>query len=675
MVDDIVAASYVAAALVYLFFFLLLLTDRRRGPYQWMLIFVALTGVAWAFHLWLAGRSTWALYQDSFLIDGLRGWVWALFFSAVISGQASLFRVIRTNPVIPLCGGVLLGLGLWRVSGLTILDGAHHTWVLLYDLSIACLVLLLIERAYRLADEEMRLAIRPLCFALGVLYLLDLYLFSQAMLFGQVEPMVWRLRGFGHLLAVPFFLLTTKRCKQWAIRIFVSRAVIYNSSLLLFVGLYLLLMSMAGYYLKYIGGEWGGSMRLAFILLAMALLLVIFLSESFRQQVKVFITKHFFANKYEYRDEWLAVTKALSRPLEGRSAYDHALRVVAQRLTAEQAALYRCINGLFECVSEQGQPPMLQGALERLVPFWSGKPWIVDLNEFRHHPERYQGAVADIALLSRSDTQILLPLFHQAELFGVIALGSSKLNQLNFEDRDYLKTLADQLVNFLVLSEASRNLAEAKQFETFNQMSAFLVHDLKNTLAQLQMMLVNAERHKRNPEFIDDSLETLANVVKRLQKTMEQLRREPSHSGTPQRVNLPQLVREVTAERAVEKPQPELGNLVDLDLNIDASRLKNVLGHLVQNAQEATEDSGRVVLSTVQSGDSLKIAVQDTGHGMAPEFVRERLFRPFDTTKGNAGMGIGVYEARQFALQADGRLEVSSQPGQGSEFVLTLPIT
>jgi putative PEP-CTERM system histidine kinase len=673
LIEDIIAASYAAAALVYLFFFLLLLTDRQRGRYHWLLLGVALVGIVWAAHLWLAASSSYALYLDSFIFDGLRGWVWALFFSAVISGDPTLLSTFRANPVVPTAGGLLVVLIALRLLGVETLGVSHTQWLLIYDLFISCLVLLLVERCYRLTEPSMRQAIRPLCLALGILYLFDLYMFSQAMLFGYVESMVWRLRGFGHLLAVPFFLLTTKRSTGWAIRIFVSRTVIYNSSLLLFVGLYLLLMSLAGYYVRYIGGEWGSMMRLAFILLAMALLLVIFLSEPFRQQFKVLIAKHFFANKYEYRDEWLAVTQALSRQRDC-SAYQQALGVITERLEASQAALYSFKNGSFVLMSQQGDILPIEAGLDRLLPFWTQRPWVVDLDEFRLHPERYEGLVVDTSLLSQSDIRILLPLYHSGGLFGAISLGPSNLKRLNFEDRDYLKTIADQLVNFLVLSEANKDLAEAKQFETFNQMSAFLVHDLKNTLAQLQMILVNAQRHKHNPEFIDDSLDTLGNVVKRLQRTMDHLRRDRPMTAPSQRVSLSHLSQEIIRERSVEKPLPMAGEILDLNIHIDAARLKSVLSHLVQNAQEATDDDGEVRLNMTQTGDSLVISVVDTGQGMDESFVRERLFRPFDTTKGNGGMGIGVYEARQFAEQVQGRLDVTSKLGEGTTFVLTLPL-
>jgi signal transduction histidine kinase len=59
---------------------------------------------------------------------------------------------------------------------------------------------------------------------------------------------------------------------------------------------------------------------------------------------------------------------------------------------------------------------------------------------------------------------------------------------------------------------------------------------------------------------------------------------------------------------------------------------------------------------------------------MSPEFIRERLFRPFDSTKGSHAMGIGAYQAREYARMLGGQLEVKSTEGQGTTFTLQLPV-
>jgi signal transduction histidine kinase len=99
-----------------------------------------------------------------------------------------------------------------------------------------------------------------------------------------------------------------------------------------------------------------------------------------------------------------------------------------------------------------------------------------------------------------------------------------------------------------------------------------------------------------------------------------------------------------------------------------------VLEHLVQNAQEATAAEGKVELRLGRQQELAVIEIEDSGCGMDTQFIRERLFKPFDTTKGNAGMGVGAYEAREFVLGAGGDIQVSSEPGVGTRFTVTLPL-
>jgi signal transduction histidine kinase len=108
-------------------------------------------------------------------------------------------------------------------------------------------------------------------------------------------------------------------------------------------------------------------------------------------------------------------------------------------------------------------------------------------------------------------------------------------------------------------------------------------------------------------------------------------------------------------------------------VSADRDRLAAVIEHLVQNAQEATPADGHVTLRVSGDGEWALIEVQDDGSGMDAEFIAERLFKPFDTTKGNAGMGVGVYESREFVQALGGEISVESAPRRGTVFRVKLP--
>ncbi|MCK5093009.1 MAG: PEP-CTERM system histidine kinase PrsK, partial [Gammaproteobacteria bacterium] len=261
-------------------------------------------------------------------------------------------------------------------------------------------------------------------------------------------------------------------------------------------------------------------------------------------------------------------------------------------------------------------------------------------------------------------------------LMGFIILAEARvLRQINWEDRDLLKTAGYQVANQIALLKATRELMDARQFEAFNRLASFIVHDLKNLSAQLSLIISNSDRHKHNPAFVDDMISTVENVTNKMNRMLSQLRKGIVGEENKVSVNLEQVLTEVISLCSGKRPVPELKiEDKELCLYIEQERLINVISHLVQNAQEATHDDGVVEIYAYQKQESAIVEILDNGSGMTDEFVNDRLFRPFDTTKGNAGMGIGVYESREFVWSQGGDISVNSQKGMGTVFRITLPI-
>jgi len=141
-------------------------------------------------------------------------------------------------------------------------------------------------------------------------------------------------------------------------------------------------------------------------------------------------------------------------------------------------------------------------------------------------------------------------------------------------------------------------------------------------------------------------------------------------------VDLVELVTEVVASKQHLLPAPQM--LIQSEsvlVPLEKGRLSTVLAHLIDNAQQATEDEGEVILTLSSTENMRLIEIKDSGHGMDDDFIRNRLFKPFDTTKGNAGMGIGMYESREFIRQLGGEIYVQSKPGKGSIITLHIPLS
>jgi putative PEP-CTERM system histidine kinase len=205
-------------------------------------------------------------------------------------------------------------------------------------------------------------------------------------------------------------------------------------------------------------------------------------------------------------------------------------------------------------------------------------------------------------------------------------------------------------------------------------MSAFLVHDLKNVQAQLALISTNAKKHGDNPEFIADVFETVESATERLSKVLSQLRNKHVAQSESQLVDIGELINSVVKQRNISLPLVTFDNLNHCEMAIDGETFHSVLNHLIQNAQEATNKQGWVKVELTEQENHLGIVISDNGCGMSKDFITNRLFKPFDTTKGNAGMGIGVFEAKQFIEGIAGIIKVESIQGEGTKFIIDLPI-
>jgi putative PEP-CTERM system histidine kinase len=263
----------------------------------------------------------------------------------------------------------------------------------------------------------------------------------------------------------------------------------------------------------------------------------------------------------------------------------------------------------------------------------------------------------------------------QERLVGFVVLAHARARrEFDWEDIDLLRTAGSQVAGTLVQASDARRLAEARQFEGFNRLTAFLMHDLKNIAAQQSLLLQNAERHKGNPAFIDDMLATVANSVQRIGRLLEQLRggAAPAAQG---RVQLAAVIARAIGECRAQPPMPAFEPPADeLWVRADADQLATVLGHVIRNAQDAAMAHGHVTLTLKRESGQAEIEIEDDGAGMDEDFIRNRLFKPFFTTKASRGMGIGAYQAREYVRSLGGSMHVDSSPGEGSVFTIRLPL-
>lgn len=547
----------------------------------------------------------------------------------------------------------------------------------------ALLGLVLIEQAVRNAPVDLRRDMRLMVIGLGGLLAYDLFLFSQAELLSGIDAASWQLRGVVNALAVPFLIAGTRRLAQFRIELFLSRQATFYTFALVALGVYVLIATAAGLWIQRLGGTWGEFARFAFLAAAMAVAALLVGSVTIRRQTRVFLSKHFYQSRYDYRHEWLRFIRTLS----SASASDvprAAVQSVAQILNSPGGLLYRQPEGSSEFVAvgswsaTGGESPDVHtlAADSPLVDFMRHKRWIIDLRERELQPELYDHADVPQWLAEDAAWRLMSPIFLGDTLLGFFLLREPPPPfRLMYEDRDLLNVAGQHVATLLAQHDADRRVAELSQFEAYNRLTTFVMHDLKNCAAQLKLLVGNATRHRRNPEFVDDAFTTIERTSERMTRLIAQLRREGAEEAA-RLVDLREALQVALRRCAELHPRPVLEALPDRPCVVlaNSERLVSALEHVVRNAQEAAGRLGEVRVVVERRDTRVKVWVRDSGAGMDSVFIRNRLFRPFDTTKGPTGMGIGAYQAREFARSAGGSVEVRSEPGQGTTFGLEFPV-
>jgi putative PEP-CTERM system histidine kinase len=547
-------------------------------------------------------------------------------------------------------------------------------------LGMAVLGLLLIEQFFRNSNEGELWATKHLCIALGMFLIYDFFMYAEALLFQNLDRNFWQARGVVITMAAIPMAISMKRLRsnedESPSRSFhLSRHVAFHSLTLMAAGFYLIGMAIAAYFIRYLGGSWGGLLQITFLCAASLILVVLLFSGQIRSRTRVWLSKNFFSYKYDYRVEWLQFTQKLA---SGSNDIPLSITVAIADLAKSPGGILwgRNPSGNLSTLTHwEMASPGNDIDLDAVGRWLEEQEWIIDLHEWRQSPDVYRNLELPKALIDIPKAWLLIPLLFGENIQGMLLLKNSEhTNELNWEDRDLLKVAGRQAASHLAQYQADQALVESRQFEAFNRLAAYVIHDLKNILAQLSLMVSNAEKHRHNPEFVDDMVDTVNNSVDRMTNLMAQLR-SGTETANHNEVGLYKVLQQAVSEAGLRQPAPELVDSEDdCVVNCNSDRLHSVFGHLIHNAQDATDKQGNIsVRLTIQPGYA-SVEIEDSGQGMDEHFIQYRLFKPFDSTKGLTGMGIGAFESRDFIRNLGGEILVESTPGKGSKFTVNIPI-
>ena len=680
LVFGVGAIGFAAAALLYAVGAVLVYSSRSvKGQGHWLVLALSASSL-WACCVLLALFLPGAWARWLIVADGLHAAVWIGFVASLLSGGVRLQPAHRIGHA--LLAAALVAVGVVAYSALAdnaaAIDGSLRQLGLASMLLLPLLGVLALEQVFRNTDFEHRPVLRPLSIGVGIVFAVDIFIYSQALLFSGIDGNLWLLRGVANAIAAPVIFIAAKRQPVWSRSLFVSRHIVFYTASLVAAGVYLLVMAGGGYLIASQNRSWGAPLQILFLLSSAGVMFYALFSVRIHMRLKIFIAKHFYRNRYDYREEWLRFIGTLSGYSDVASLPERSVKALADIIGATKGELWLSAG--------PGAPFVGYGALNLSVPqneltredvlpkFLADTKWIIDSQEYALDPEVYEHAFVDEQLLSETPS-IVVPLLHGSGMIGVVRLDRPKsLGKLTYEDHDLLRTAGRQVAIFLAQEMAQNELAESRQFEAFSKLTAFLMHDLKNLVAQQELLVRNAQRFKEDPKFIDDAIATIDVGVQRMRKMLNLLG-GATRRDKRVRVGVEAMLTEAIQICSDREPRPMLEVIQpNVFVTVDRDRLAMALEHAIRNAQEATPADGRVDLKLSADEHWAFIDIEDTGVGMDATFLRERLFKAFDSTKGAKGMGIGAYQIRDIARAAGGDVEVSSELGHGTRVRLRLPI-
>lgn len=666
--------AHIAAFAAYGIFAILLAFRGARSWLGGLLIFAAGMTAAWSLAVLLLDWSMLPAWPSE-LAAPLRDGAWYAVVLAVLyttgQGQGVWRRLAVGTAFVVLLNAVFSGFALDGGNVLGIQLDARTTGIV-----SAVMGLILVENMMRNLSRDEFWAAKLLGIGLFGVLLFQFLVRLPEFLTGTPADALIVARPLVFLIVLPLFVVTAVRSPTLQLRIHSSRKIVFHTAALISIGILLQGTAIAAYYVRYYGGNNATVLSIVLGFAGAVAVMVALSSAGIRSRLRVFINENFFSYKYDYRLEWNKFIRALSAWEDG----DIPLRV---------------LRTLAEVLDSPG------GALWVLRESWHQ---FMPVARWSFHTELAPVAPDDASLVAFDDPEcvylellsdkgpsasawhkrfpaawLAVPLRYRGQLIGVALVNKPRADRkLDWEDKNLIGLVALQLAAYLIQEETAQALADARQLEEFNKRFAFILHDTKNTIGQLSLLVRNAEQFGHDVEFRKDMIVTLRNSVEKLQALLAQLKGDkaakPNGEARREAVDVGALVAEFVEQKR------RLGlNVVLKDESLpvsaaiaDKTAFLGVLEHVVTNAIEAAPPGAPVTVKIASAGSSIRVAVADLGPGMSQQFITDELFRPLRSTKGS-GFGIGAYQAREIMRDLGGDIDVKSKLGEGTTFALSLP--
>jgi len=535
----------------------------------------------------------------------------------------------------------------------------------------AVVVLVNGEATLRASSGTARWQIKFMVLGMGVLFGVQVFLHSQVLLDSWIRTTLFPLGSASLLVASALVTVSLVRRRQSPVSVYVSKTNFFDSVSLLVSGVYLLVVAGLVDVIRAFAGT-SLAPFVAFVLGLVALAAVL-LSSELQQRTKGFLNRHFQRPAYDYRKVWDTFTKNTSSVLDIAPLCAGITKTAAETFGCSVATVWLVKAGERKLALGGSTAVSDERAREVLGEHDGGRALFDVMEPQLSRPlDLDQQKTSDAAkeLFTQMEARYAVALVAGSdEPIGFLTLNERITKEpFGVEDLSLFKTLGDQSAATLQNRRLTQELQRAKEMETFQTLTTFFVHDLKNLASRLSLAMQNLPAHFDKPEFRKDLLETMTKSVDKIDMMTSRLSSISKGMELHAKdCDLNRLVAE-TLQSLNGTMKARLSDELDElpSVKLDREQIQKVLTNLILNAQEAAGERGHIRVSTSRENRWVLLSVRDDGCGMSAEFIANSLFKPFQTTK-KQGLGIGLFHSKKIVEAHGGKIRIESRRGKGSE--------